>query len=229
MAHADWTFHTRDTGPTATFSTFIDFSTPFVGAGSLVIDATGLPNESTVAAHPVIDATDAGFSSGRIQTILEKKTGSGFREHGVYFLSNNHNPLVDGAACYSVIVCDGATSVRIQKNSDGIHGLNPGTSTLQTYSDSPSIPIPNVTAPSVLRVDWFAGGLVDLYGGTRIVVSFWHNSTDFNDLMSFTEFIDADTPLTAGVSEGIFTRSRSSSEVVNGKFDNTSIYKRNTI
>jgi len=227
MSLEDWTFEVRATG-VATFNNFIDFSTPFNGLGSLIVEATGTPSESTVAIHPDTSTIDTGFSSGRIRTVFEKRIGSGFREHGIYFLSNRPNPTEDGTACYIISVSDGAQSIRIMRASNGIHGNNPGLTTIQTFSDSPSTPIPNATAASVLQVDWFSGALLEEFGGVKIIVSFAHNTIDFNDLITFPEFVDS-FALSGGTGEGIFTRSRASSEVVSAKFDDTSIFRLETV
>lgn len=229
MSFSDWTFHTTTTGPISDFVTYLDFSTPFVGSGSLLLNAIGASDAATVAFHPDTSSFDTGFSFGRIQTVFEKKTGNAFRDNGIYFLCNASNPLAGGTTGYFVAVYDGAQVIRVYKFTEGIHGNNSGLQLLHTFTNSVSTPIPNSTAPCVLQVDWFSGGLISLYGGVKISVSFKHNTTDFNQLIAFGDVIDSSSPFTGGAGEGLFCRSRSSSESLAAKFDETSIYQRTTI
>jgi hypothetical protein len=220
MALSDWQFHTKDSGGGA-IDISIDTASPILELGSLLIQDSATPNIAAVAAHVL--GKEKGFSYGRVRTVLQRHIGAGFRESGIYFLTNAVNPVELNVTCFYVCVTDGGSSIKIKKTTNGIYGTP---ITLATYPTTLEIPIPTTTGNAVLIVEWRSGQLKPAFGGTQIRVWFWHGTTDYENAVELTPaFIDPDPLILTGVSEGIYTKTRSSLEPLNAKFDNTRITK----
>jgi hypothetical protein len=227
MALSDWTYYivTQEGGPSPSdISVFLDAGSPLVDTRSLAVVDAGEPLLAAFAIRPNSDTFDVGLSHGKIRTILQKKTGNGFRDSGIYFLSNHLDPTGEGARCYFLDICDGATNIKLRKAENGLLDCSE-ISTLQVFSDSILIPISNTADPVVCEVEWISGLFIPVLGGTQITVRFWQGSIDFEDMVSLPPFLDTVDPLSVSNSEGLYARSRSAIEPLDALFDNTRISK----
>lgn len=185
----------------------------------------GQPLGSAAITHLETANFEVGLPQGKIRTILKKDVGNGFRSSGIFFLSDTPDPTLTGSRCYFLEILDGATNIRLNKANNGLLDQS-NVTLLQAYVDTPSVPIPNSASEVVCEVEWLAGIFTPFLGGVQIKVRFWNNSTDFNDMVELSPtVIDSTLPIVYGQREGLFARSRSSTEPMDAKFDNTRVTK----
>lgn len=223
MSFSDWDFFTRVTEQTipSNIQILSETGSPLVDSASLNIMDSGSPAVATVTIALKNSLFPNILESGRIRTVFERKTGSGFRDQGVYFLSSGRNSTLDGVQGYSAHITDGSGNFRISKFTDGLHNLS-GFTTLQTFNTTFS----GSTESVVMEIEWFGGVIADFLEFTSIEVKFGENTTDFSDLISLGTV--SDTSFTTG-NAGIWVRSRNSSESLDAIIDNTYVYSREFI
>jgi hypothetical protein len=227
MAFTDWNLFTRVTENSlpSDIRFVSETGTPVGGFESLNIVDFGTPEISTVAFR--LNQIDflGNLDAGRIQTVFRKKTGLGFRDSGIFFLSQGENPLLNNVKVYGVHFTDNGTTVRVRKYLNGLHDLS-STISLKNYI----VPFSGSDEFVVMEVEWFGGLIGNSLGGVQIDVRFGSNTTNFNNLVPLTPVVlDTSNPLLFSGGEGFFVRSRSGLEPLDALVDNTSVFFRNFV
>ena len=222
MAFSDWEFFSRVTEQTipSNIQFLSETGNPIADSASLNIADQGNPARATVAATLKGLLFPTILTLGRIRTIFERKTGSGFRDQGFYFLTSGRNPTLDGVSGYTAHIIDGSTTLRISKFTNGLHDITSFT-TLNTFVTATSGSDENV----VMESEWFGGFVSDFKGFTQIETRFSNNTIDFSNLVDLSTIQDSSSPFTVGYA-GVWVRSRNSSEPLDVLIDNTTIYQR---
>ena len=222
MAFSDWEFFSRVTEQTipSNIQFLSETGNPIADSASLNIADQGNPARATVAATLKGLLFPTILTLGRIRTIFERKTGSGFRDQGFYFLTSGRNPTLDGVSGYTAHIIDGSTTLRISKFTNGLHDITSFT-TLNTFVTATSGSDENV----VMESEWFGGFVSDFKGFTQIETRFYNNTIDFSNLVDLSTIQDSSSPFTVGYA-GVWVRSRNSSEPLDVLIDNTTIYQR---
>jgi hypothetical protein len=163
---------------------------------------------------------DTHIEAGHIRMVFDRRAGSGFLDHGFFFLSQGLDPTQDNVVVYAVYVASGVTNIRVMKYTNGLHDHSSG-----SLLASVNLPSASTVTPAVIDVAWHGGLFTRLNGLTNIFVSYGENTTDFNGLGLALSLGDVDSPLFTGVGPGVFLRSRDESEPIYSMIDNTEIYK----
>lgn len=222
MSFSDWEFFSRVTEQTipSNIQILSETGNPLADSASLNIADSGAPARATVAATLKGLLFPTILTSGRIRTIFERKTGSGFRDQGLYFLASGRNPTLDGVTGYTAHLIDGSTTLRVSKFTNGLHDIT-GFTTLQSFTTATTGSDEDV----LLESEWFGGFIADFNGFTQIETRFVHNTIDFDNLIDLSTIEDNSSPYTIGYA-GVWARSRNSSEPLDALVDNTTVYKR---
>lgn len=223
MSFSDWIFYQRVTENIDPSNIVIEseIAVPLVGNASLYILDRGAPAIGTVVCmlNPLL--FDNKIECGRIHTLFKKKTGSGFEDQGLFFLSQGSDPTRDNVALYAVYYTTGSTTVRLMKYPNGLHNFSDGV-LLHNYT----VPFSGSTEPVALEVEWQAGLLNRNTGYTQMQVRYGSNTLDFGNLLDLTPVVhDITNSLFTGNGPGVFVRSRHQSEPLNSLIDNTAIYR----
>ena len=223
MAFANWDFFFRVTELTIPSNISITGETvsPLSGLESLKITDSGAPSSATVAVtlDPVFFPNLVDL--GRIRSIFQRKTGSGFRDQGFYFLASGFDPTAFGVSGYAVYMTEGTGFVRIAKFQNGLHDPT-GFNVLVTH------PTPfTTTSPVVMEAEWVGGVVAEVSGLTSIDVRFKDNTTDFSQLFPVGPTL-TDPSYKKGFA-GIWARSRFQNEPLDALIDDTSIFIRDFI
>src|ERR1700704_3128142 len=135
MSFSDWKFYQRVTENIDPSDIILEseITVPLAGNASLYILDRGAPALSTVALMPNPYLFDNKIECGRIHTVFRKKTGSGFEDQGLFFLSQGTDPTRDDVVLYAVYYTTGSTTVRLMKYPNGLHNYTDGT-LLQSYT-----------------------------------------------------------------------------------------------
>ena len=222
MAFNDWDFFTRVTEDTIPSDiSFTAGTPPLSGLKSLQISDSGSPAVATAAGTLKVPQFKTLLSSGRIQSLFERKTGSGFRDQGFFFLSSGRNPLNDGVNGYAVYMIDGGATIRIVKFTNGLHDMSSEV-TLSSLSSTTT----GSQEPVAMEVEWFGGLFSTINLATSIEVRFSNNTTVFSGLSSLSTVLDQDSSRLITGHVGFFARSRNSIEPLDVLIDDTSIWER---
>jgi hypothetical protein len=222
MAFTDWEFFSRITEQTipSNIQFLSETGSPLAESASLNIADQGAPERATVAATLKGLLFPTILTLGRIRTIFERKTGSGFRDQGFYFLASGRNPTLDGVTGYTAHIIDGSSTLRVSKFTNGLHDIT-GFSTITSFTTTTTGSDESV----VMESEWFGGFVSDFEGFTQIETRFANNTIDFSNLIDLSTIEDSSSPFTVGYA-GVWVRSRNSSEPLDALVDNTTIYKR---
>lgn len=226
MSFSDWLFLTTSSGP-SDIVVETDNLNPLSGNASLLIHDTAVPTGATVALMPKPTLFDTRVESGKIYATFRRRSGSGFLDHGLFFLSQGTDPTRHDVVVYAVYYTTGGTNIRVMKYTNGLHNTN-GTQ-LVNYN-LPSAP---TTGPAVMSVSWRAGLLTfsdrthDYLDHTFITVGYGENTTDFNNIVTLGTVNDYSGPLFTGIGPGVFLRSRHASEPLYAVIDLVEIYRTN--
>ena len=225
MSFQDWLFYTRITENIVASNIHLENEniSPPQGTGSLRVRDSGAPAVATVAFVPNPYLFDDRIEVGRIHTIFRKRTGSGFQDSGLFFLSQGSDPTRDNISLYAVYFSNGTTTVRLMKYPNGLHNYADGI-LLQSYT----VPFSGLQEDVVIEAEWQGGILTRTTGYTSIQIRYGSNTVNFNNLVNLSPVIhDSTNLLFTGTSPGVFVRSRHQSEPLNAVVDTTEIYRKN--
>lgn len=224
MSFTDWVFFTRVTELTlpSSISFISEDISPLQGNASLLVEDTGAPAVATVAFVPNPYFFDDLVECGRLHTIFRKRSGAGFQDYGLFFLSQGSDPTRDNVVTYAVYFSSGSTTVRLMKYPNGLHNYLDGV-LLQSYT----VPFSGNVEPVVLEAEWLGGLLNRTAGYTNIQIRFGSNTTNFSNLVNLSPVIhDSPDSLFTG-SCGVFVRSRHQSDPLRAIVDMTELYRKN--
>lgn len=222
MAISNWEFTIAPT-ENANIQVLLTSTSPYVGTGSLRIRDLGTAVTAGVAVHLPASGTQSGLSRGKIRTILQKQTGNGYRDHGMYFLATSNNPWRLHTKGYAVRFPDGGTSFEVIKFTNGLSDSSQF-EVLETFTNDISHPVLNITAPIVCEVAWTGGRTAEEAGSISLTIRYKQNSVNFGEMITLTPtIVDGNLPVYYGQGEGLYTRSTDASEPLYGLFDQTRI------
>lgn len=224
MGFNDWDFFTRVTEDTipSSIGFVAEEVSPLANLKSLRVLDGGQPAVATVAGI-LKPSLETNLDSGRIQSLFLKKTGSGFRDSGLFFLSSSRNPLQNSAKGYAIYAIDGSCALRVVKFANGLHDF-----ASETELASVMVPFSGSNETIAMEVEWRGGIFSVSTGSVNIETRFASNTADFGSMVSVSTVNDATMPFNVGHA-GFFVRSRNSVEPLDSIIDDTSLWKRDFI
>lgn len=226
MALIDWVRYS-----TANATSFLDVSTPVLGAGSLaMISNTTTAADRAVAAHLI-----SGYARGNIKGIMrsliriDRTLSSNFTSDGpgFFFMCDNLDPTATSSNFYWVgLRVDNQMDVIIHKGeAEDLSSMNWETNNIADSVVNVSVNVGDIIP---FQVEWNADG--SNIGGVRIIVSRGPvNDTDFDNLAVDYDLVDAISPHFSTVIEGIgWSSEESTIPVTSGEgftFDETGMFK----